>query len=434
MGARKFLSIRSNDVHYILLFIISIVLVVWQYFGMSRYQVVAPGVSTGLPATLFSDFINGGRSKSQLTNEADKIILDCNIVLSDTFAFCGVSIPLMGEGDKAIDMRKYSRMQIELEYVSAQKDTLLVYLVNEEVLDDGSKLEKSNLWAVSPDQGINYFSLAPDRFIMPSWWVYQNSRKGLNLEPDISNVTALRITTGDNTSARDVRIRIRHIAFSGKWISAEDLYLGLLVTWLALFSLHGLLYIRALTEHFKQSKQHNEKLVNLNRFLSIQKNQYEAMAKKDELTGAWNRAGVRDVLEYVLEEFKLNAAPCSLLAFDVDNFKNINDDFGHDVGDRVLKALAALIIAHTRDNDYLARWGGDEFVLICPNTGLRDAEVLAGKLRHIIETAQLITERRITSSIGVAELGDEEIEQWFKRADIALYHAKEAGRDFIECA
>ena len=238
-----------------------------------------------------------------------------------------------------MDMRKYSQMQIELEYTSAKKDTLLVYLINEEHSVDGSKLEKSNLWAVSPQQDVNRFLLTPNRFIVPSWWIFKNSSNGLNLEPDISNVTAIRITTGDNTEARDVAISIRHISFSGKWISADDLYLGLLVAWLALIVLHGLRTMRVLTARFKQSKEHNKKLVKLNRFLRIQKNQYETMAKKDKLTGAWNRAGVRDSLESVLEEYKVYGTPCALLAIDVDNFKKINDEFGHDVGDRTLKSL-----------------------------------------------------------------------------------------------
>ena len=142
-----------------------------------------------LEATVYSDPINGGRSESQLTNEAGEILLDCNIVLSDTFAFCGVSIPVVAEGEKGVDISKYSEMQIELEYMSAKKDTLLVYLINEEHLVDGSRLEKSNLWAVSPQQGVNNFILTPHRFIVPSWWIFKNSSNGLKLEPDISNVT-----------------------------------------------------------------------------------------------------------------------------------------------------------------------------------------------------------------------------------------------------
>ena len=434
MNVRKIFSIRSNDIHYIYLFIISIVLVVWQYFGMSLKLNVVPDVLTITSPSIYNDSVNDGYSTSQLTNESGKILLDCNIVLSETFAFCGVTIPLVVDRNKGIDIGKYSQMEIELEYKSIEKDTLLVYLVNQKYLDDGNKLEKSNLWVVSPHQGINTFTLDPHRFILPSWWIYQNSRKGLNLEPDISNVTALRITTGDNTDARDVHIEIRNISFSGKLISADDLYLVLLVAWLALILLQGLRTMRVLADGFKQSKRQNKKLVKLNQFLRIQKNQYESMAKKDKLTGAWNRAGVRDVLESVLEKHKTNGTPCSLLSIDIDHFKKINDEFGHDVGDVALKALTELIDHHTRDDDYLARWGGEEFVLISPGTDLHSAEILAATLRHKIETAALIKERKISCSFGIAELEDEEIEQWFKRADVALYRAKEAGRNLIVCA
>jgi len=431
---RKNIQIRSNEIHYIYLFIISIVLVVWQYFGMSLNLLVIPDATTQTKVTVYSDEINGGRSKSLLGNDAEGILLNCNIVLSSTFAFCGVSIPLVDEGENGIDMRKYSQMQMELEYTSVQNDTLLVYLINEEDSVGGSKLEKSNLWAVSPKPGINTFLLTPHRFIVPSWWIYQNSNIGLHLEPDISNVTALRITTGDNTEARDVHINIRHISFSGKWISADDLYLGLLIAWLVLLAFHGLRNMRVLATRFQQSKEQNKKLIKLNRFLSIQKNQYETMAKKDRLTGAWNRAGVRDLLESVLDAYKKDGLPCTLLSIDVDNFKNINDTFGHDVGDKALKALVTLINSQTREKDLFARWGGEEFMLICPGTDIHAAKTLAEMLRHKIEITELIKEQKVTCSFGIAQLSDEEIDVWFKRADDALYRAKKAGRNLIESA
>lgn len=434
MDVRKFVHIRSNEKHYIYLFIISIVLVVWQYFGMSLNLVVIPDALTSTNATVYSDLINGGRSESRLSNEAEEIRLDCKIVLTDTFAFCGVSIPLVTGREKGVDMRKYSQMQIELEYTSAKKDTLLVYLINEESSVDGSRLEKSNLWAVSPQRGVNKFLLSPHRFIVPSWWIFKNSSKGLNHEPDISNVTSLQITTGDNTEARDVGISVRRISFSGKWISTDDLYAGLLIAWLALIVLHGLRTMRVLTARFKKSKEQNKKLLKLSRFLRIQKNQYETMAKKDKLTGAWNRAGVRDLLESVLDEHKVYGTPCTLLELDVDYFKKINDEFGHDVGDRALKALVALVNSYTRKKDFLARWGGEEFVLICPGTDIHAAKTLAEMLRRKIETAKLIEEKKITCSFGIAELRNEDIDVWFKRADEALYRAKAAGRNLVECA
>lgn len=434
MDVRKLVLIRSDEKHYVYLFVISILLVAWQYYGMSLNMVVIPDDTNADRVTVYSDFINGGRSDSRLRNEAGKLLLDCDLILSDTFAFCGVSIPLVAEGEKGMDMRKYSRMQIELEYISADNDTLLVYLINEEFSDDGSRLEKSNLWPVSPNKNSNTFLLRPDRFIVPSWWIFQNSRNGLNLEPDISNVTALRITTGDNTKARTVSLNIRHISFSGKWIASDDLYLGLLVAWLALILLHGLRTMHVLTVRFRQSKEQNKKLVKLNRFLRIQKNQYETMAKKDKLTGAWNRAGVRDLLESVLEDHKLHGIPCALLVIDVDNFKRINDEFGHDAGDRALSGLVKLINSYTRNKDTFARWGGEEFVLICPNTDLHAATTLAEILRQKVQTTKLLEERNITCSFGVAELEGEEIEVWFKRADEALYRAKAAGRNRVESA
>jgi len=429
----RLLNIGSNEFRYVLLFITSITLGIWQYFGMSLKLAVFPnqGVTS---ASNFSDFINGGQSKAEVKNLPDRIDLHCRIVLSDTFAFCGVSIPLTSREKQGVDLNRYTEMELELDYSSPEKDTLLIYLNNKESLADGKQLEKSNLWVVSPVAGNNRFSLQPQRFFIPSWWIFKNQRDGLNLEPDIHNVVSISLTTGDNTVARTVDISIKRIIFYGKWVSAEQLYFGLLLAWLTLLSMHGLIFFRKLSISYKQSRQHNKYLVKLNQFLSAQKDEFETLAKKDKLTGAWNRAGVRDLLKSVMEQFLDKKTPCSLLVLDIDHFKQVNDDFGHDVGDEALKSFVSLIESNTRDTDVLARWGGEEFILICPATNISAAEILANTISNKLANAQIIEQRQITCSIGIAQLANEDIEEWFKRADKALYEAKQAGRNCVKSA
>lgn len=427
---RKYLHAGSKELLYILLFTISIVLVVWQYFGMSIQVDVIKGISPSMQPRVHSDLINGGKSRTSLSTRTGEVIIDCDIVLSDTFAFCGVEIPLVETGKPGIDMRKYNKVEVELEYLSEHNDTLLVYLMNEIPLDGGVHY-KSNLWPVSPDAGNNIFSLSSDKFFVPSWWIYQNSMNIEDVEPDIRNVTSLQITTGDNTDARSISLKIKRITFLGKWVSADDLYFFLLAAWLFLFSFHVTTAVRVLSDRFSETKKQNRKLLDLNRFLSIQKDQFETMAKTDKLTGALNRAGVRDDLQSVLKDYKNKAIPCALLAIDVDNFKEINDDYGHSTGDAVLKALVKLINSHTRQLDTFARWGGEEFILICPNTDIHAATNLAEILRSKIESAELIKERTITCSFGVATLQSDDIKAWFKRADEALYEAKKSGRNRV---
>jgi len=431
--------LRSIELHLILMFLGTIVLVIWQFFGMSLSHVILPGElkassSVSTNATVFSDEINGGQSLTTLTQSNGQVQIDCQIVLSDTFAFCGASIPLKVKDTKGMDIRRYSNMEVEIDYQSEIVDSLLIYLVNEELSDSSDYVEKSNLWAVSPITGINTFNLSPQQLVLPSWWIFQNRDTGLDMMPHINNVKAIRITTGDNTDARQISISINRIVFTGKWINAESLYFGLLVAWLLLISYHGFYHMHGLTQRYKETKRQNMKLVRLNEFLEIQKSQYEKMAKHDKLTGAWNRVGVRNILRQILESFKMRSTPAALLSMDLDEFKSINDDFGHAVGDKALQELAKLIDTHTREEDYFARWGGEEFVLICPNSDMKAAVKLAEMLRQKIEQATLIDERKITCSIGVAQLHDEDIENWFNRTDEALYRAKGDGRNCVKVA
>lgn len=423
--------IKSKEAHFTLMFLASVVLAVWQNSGMNIQLELLPDESIAQTAIPHSDLINGGHSKTYLEDKEGEINLKCKIIRSETFAFCGVTIFFDKNATKRVNLYQYDRMSISFDYHSLENDTILIYL-NHQALDaNGNPVMKSNLWAVNPETGPNRFILEPDRFIIPSWWIFQNSHTGIDLKPDISNVDSITITTGDNTTNRDVNLTIKGISFSGKRISSHHLYTALLTAWLSLFFIHGLLYFHQQARNYQISKKQNEKLTKLNDFLKIQKDQFENMAKKDKLTDTWNRAGIRDTLNSVMNDFHTRQAPCALLFIDIDHFKQVNDRYSHSVGDKALAGLAKLIRKNTRKVNQLARWGGEEFVLICPYTDADAAKHLSETLRHIIETSTIIKETKITCSFGIAIVKNESIEQWFDRADKALYEAKSSGRNCV---
>ncbi len=163
--------------------------------------------------------------------------------------------------------------------------------------------------------------------------------------------------------------------------------------------------------------------------------QYKALATVDPLTGIYNRVGIAAIVEglFVNSEMKQGV---SLIVLDVDHFKRINDRRGHDAGDRVLQELVALINRNIRSGDYLARWSGEEFILLCPSTNLNHAHKLAEKLRlacanYVFEANQ--APLAVTLSIGIASCKpSDDFAQLLKRADSALYRAKNSGRNCIE--
>lgn len=155
-------------------------------------------------------------------------------------------------------------------------------------------------------------------------------------------------------------------------------------------------------------------------------------AAHDGLTGIYNRAKLEEVLKQEVLSAKRYKKPLSVIMLDVDNFKNINDIHGHLEGDNVLIKLASTIKNHLRNVDTFARWGGEEFTILTPETDLKGAQIIADKIRRLIEKTDFEKTGSITCSFGAAQFeSDETIEQFVGRADEAMYGAKAAGRNCV---
>jgi diguanylate cyclase (GGDEF)-like protein len=156
------------------------------------------------------------------------------------------------------------------------------------------------------------------------------------------------------------------------------------------------------------------------------------LAITDPLTGAFNRRHMDGRLAEAIQIAGRSGRPVSALMIDIDHFKRINDEHGHEAGDGVLQGLVALVKERSRQIDLMFRMGGEEFVLLLPATGEAEAARLAEELRAAIAGAPLLGGRPVTVSIGVAALrADDTRESWIKRADDAMYKAKEAGRNRV---
>ncbi|WP_296704618.1 sensor domain-containing diguanylate cyclase [Thiocapsa sp. UBA6158] len=156
------------------------------------------------------------------------------------------------------------------------------------------------------------------------------------------------------------------------------------------------------------------------------------LATTDRLTGAHNRWSFEDVILAEIARLHRYAEPMSLLLFDVDHFKVINDTHGHQAGDTVLVELSQRVRAQLRAVDALARWGGEEFAVLLPQCTLAQAEPVAEKLRRLIASQPFAQVGRVTASFGVAGfLPQDTLDTVLKRADDALYAAKSAGRNRV---
>ena len=158
----------------------------------------------------------------------------------------------------------------------------------------------------------------------------------------------------------------------------------------------------------------------------------EMLASVDLLTGAMNRRSFMKAAEVELERHKRYNSPMSLIFCDIDKFKLINDKYGHAVGDDVLAIFTKTIQENLRSSDYLSRWGGEEFIILTPQTNEKDAVELAESLRKIIMMLSVGPVKSFTCSFGVAELREgESFDELCERVDKAMYQAKNTGRNRV---
>ena len=160
---------------------------------------------------------------------------------------------------------------------------------------------------------------------------------------------------------------------------------------------------------------------------------FRLLAKKDTLTGVWNRAHLQEVARQEMIRQQRYGHSVSLVMADIDYFKKINDSFGHAAGDEVLKEFCRIVQDCIRSSDAFGRWGGEEFLLVLPSSALSSAAELAERIRSQLANHEFPDVRKITASFGVAVYQqDETWEHWLHRADMALYLAKAAGRNRVE--
>ena len=160
-------------------------------------------------------------------------------------------------------------------------------------------------------------------------------------------------------------------------------------------------------------------------------------ANTDGLTKCYNKMYFNGKLDLEVKKSKVTGNPLSLVIFDLDHFKHLNDNYGHDAGDYVLKELAQLLRDNgIRKGDVFARYGGEEFVVLLPKTNLKQAFEISERLRKLIENFQFVYDNKrlpVTASIGVADYrqGVNTGTDLFKRADSAVYKSKEGGRNQV---
>jgi diguanylate cyclase (GGDEF)-like protein len=330
--------------------------------------------------------------------------------------------------NQGIDLSRYRTLNLALRYAG---DARYVRVAVRSFDPRFSRLEdanssKFNSVNLRPKDLAQPVPISLNEFSVPEWWVGQYDLPRDFAQPDLSNATAISIDLPGDLAGTHHAIQIDKIEFAGDWVSAEYWYLGILSVWMTLAATYGVSqWLLLRHRHREQRKQIHD--------LEHEKDKYQKLSTLDALTKILNRHGI----EQFVQSLRATSGPASVIVIDLDHFKRINDQRGHYVGDRVLQTVGEILRTQTRNTDGLGRWGGEEFVLVCPGASLAKAADLAEKLRHKIMETNFIPEDplRMTASFGVAvSHADQSFEDAFRQADQALYLAKSRGRNCVVAA
>lgn len=192
-------------------------------------------------------------------------------------------------------------------------------------------------------------------------------------------------------------------------------------------------YLVTLEEKNKEIVEAKEKAEELNRLLYEEKQKLQKLSITDFLTGTFNKRFITSCLEEEIEISRSRQKKLTVAMIDIDNFKDINDTYGHVYGDYVLERIASTIISSLRQADIVGRYGGDEFLIILRDTSQEEGYHMIERIRQKILEIEWEKELVVTISGGVIEVGSDELTSLLDRADQLLYRAKHRSKNLIEC-
>ncbi len=383
-----------------------------------------------------SDSVDGGASAIRMDRTDSSIIVDYELKEGYAYPYAGVKIYLGDGKTHGKDISHYDSIFVWVK--PRGEGTVRLYMRGYDASfyregDEGSY--KFNEIEFFPLEETYPAVFVPQEFRVASWWVAQNEINVHKARVDLSNVPLVEIQTGTNAPLGYGTLEIKGLCFKGKKIAKVDLVTILVALWFVTFLIILVIRFFDYSRERAASRRKQEELEKNLEALQIEKSEYEKSSKEDALTGCLNRAGFNNVLMREQENLSKNGCPVSFVMLDIDHFKQVNDTYGHSVGDEVLVGLTRLIRDKIRNTDALVRWGGEEFVILCSDTPMQNAQFLAEKLRVAIESTTIIKQQVVTCSFGIAEMiPGEDIKKLFDRADKALYEAKKGGRNRVVSA
>lgn len=355
----------------------------------------------------------------------------CNYKSSHGYG-CGWDINFSTSPGKGMDWSDYTGLQLRLHYKGPAK-RLRVYVRNfNAAYASPNDLEsyKSMNMSFPVSEADKPIRIDLREFQVVSWWFTGKRARLESPLPEMTNITHLGV---DLAQPGAHEVQIVSVRLVGQWVKTSALLSGMIFFWTLIFLLEG-----AVRFYWLYRKARHDRLAILameekQRLIEEENQHLENVGNCDPLTGVYNRAGLRLRIDALMQREKLDGAGVMIL--DLDHFKKLNDQYGHDMGDKVLRTFASMLAMNLRNEDIFARLGGEEFVVVCRRQPVEGVWIFAEKLRRLACQCSFNAEDDLTLSVsigGAIVLAGEELSDTLKRADAALYRAKHNGRNTVE--
>ncbi|MGL0947662.1 GGDEF domain-containing protein [Vibrio vulnificus] len=381
----------------------------------------------------------GGITTTEMAIDGQTIDLSCNMqTASYPWPYCGISIFTDTlEATKGIDLSNYHTIRLKLSYdkTGESDGRLRFYLRNFNPAystADNEYTYKYNGMEFTPSASVETIEIPLANLQLMTWWLADNKIPIEHSAPEYSNVTRIELATGSGAANGEHHIRIERIEFEGAYLAQETLLFALLLSWVLLGLAFSLNELRKSKHNLAESRFRQEHLRKMNADLRAQNYEFAELAHRDALTGAMNRHAVRTWLEKKARTVRWGQEQLSALYLDLDKFKRVNDRYGHQMGDDILREFVLVVASSLEEGERLVRWGGEEFIVFLPETTLQQAVEKAEMIRKNVSNHLWVHGGMLTCSIGVAQMQEERVTEFLARADDALYQAKHRGRNRVE--
>lgn len=369
--------------------------------------------------------------------DESRLIWACNIEEPlNEYKACSLNFRLDAKKEnEGVDLSDYQQMLVDIDYRGGNH-RMRIFLRNynlnyaREGDANTAKFQAIQLHTKDLTQPV---IIDLQEFTVADWWIGQYDIQRKDSGRDFSNVIAIGFDFEYFSQLGTHQIYIKNVELVGELVSAANWYLAILSVWLIGIFVYALNQLRILKQQTSEDNQRIYQLSLQNTKLEEQTNKFRQLSAIDPLTQSFNRFGVHQIISKLESDEFANYSPrYALIVIDIDHFKRVNDRRGHDAGDRVLQQVSKIVQTNIRKNDFFGRWGGEEFIVIMPNTRKEFALAMAEKLRIVIYDSVFEPENplNISASFGISqhETGDD-FSTTFKSTDNALYKAKHQGRN-----